>query len=360
TVAELDPTRPYWPGSPYSGTPDRHPNDPAHGTTHIWDVWNREDYTHYRSYAPRFVAEFGYQAPPTYATLRRGGTPHQKAADGDAKLARGLAAHLPRPHTLDDWLYLTQVNQARAIAFGVEHFRSLRPRCMGAIVWQLNDCWPVISWSAIDGEGRPKPLWYALRRVFADRLLTVQPRGSGLALVAVNDATQPWAAEATVSRVTVAGERRAATAIPLAVPAGGAVTLPLSDLDGDLLLVEADGAERAWWFPAEDTDLDYPPARYETSVAPRPGGVAVTVTAHTILRDLCLFPDRLDPAATVDRALVTLLPGESTRFEVTLRARGTQRSGVPQRERKATSAAALDPAALTAAPVLRCVNDLTG
>nr|BFE84483.1 hypothetical protein GCM10020093_070840 [Planobispora longispora] len=70
-VAELDPTRPYWPGSPYSGAPGLPPNDPASGTIHIWDVWNREDYTRYAAYRPRFVAEFGFQGPPAYATLRR-------------------------------------------------------------------------------------------------------------------------------------------------------------------------------------------------------------------------------------------------------------------------------------------------
>jgi beta-mannosidase len=98
-VAELDPSRAYWPGSPYSGTQDRHPNDPAFGTTHIWDVWNTDDYTKYGAYRPRFVAEFGFQAPPTYATLRRsiadeplapdspGMAHHQKAAGGLRRLA---------------------------------------------------------------------------------------------------------------------------------------------------------------------------------------------------------------------------------------------------------------------------------
>ena len=102
-------TRPYWPGSPYSGTADRPPNDDGHGTTHIWDVWNTADYTTYRDYVPRFVAEFGWQAPPTWATLRPrvhddaarrrtrpGCSHHQKAADGNGKLQRGLAAALPR------------------------------------------------------------------------------------------------------------------------------------------------------------------------------------------------------------------------------------------------------------------------
>ncbi|MEH1053862.1 glycoside hydrolase family 2 protein [Micromonospora sp. CPCC 206171] len=358
-VGELDPTRPYWPGSPWSGSEEIHPNDPAHGTMHIWDVWNTDDYPKYREYLPRFVAEFGYQAPAAYATLRRaltdeplapdspGMAHHQKAADGDAKLQRGLDAHLPEPADFDDWHFLTQLNQARAIQLGVEHFRSHRDVCAGTIVWQLNDCWPVTSWSAIDGDGRRKPLWYALRRAYADRLLTVQPRDGGLALVAVNETGAPWRAPATVTRLTLAGEPRAKTAYPLDVPAYSAVVLALpADLAGpaearrELLIAEAgDTAERALWFFAEDREVDWPAARFDATVASGDDGQRVRVTARTVLRDLTLFPDRLDPSAEVDRALVTLLPGESATFTV----------------RADTE---LDPVALTARPVLRCVNDI--
>ncbi|MFI6262573.1 glycoside hydrolase family 2 protein [Micromonospora sp. NPDC051006] len=358
-VAELDPTRPYWPGSPWSGSEDVHPNDPARGTTHIWDVWNTHDYTRYRAYLPRFVAEFGYQAPPAYATLRRalsdeplahdspGMAHHQKAADGDAKLQRGLDAHLPAPRDFDDWHWLTQLNQARAIQLGVEHFRSHRPVCMGTIVWQLNDCWPVTSWSAVDGDGRRKPLWYALRRAYADRLLTVQPRGEGLALVAVNDGPTDWKASAAVTRLTLTGEPRAKTSLELDVPAYSSVTLALpaelarpDEARRELLVADAgEPAGRALWFFTEDKETAWPPAAWDAVVEPVGDGQRVRITARTVLRDLTLFPDRLDPAATVDDALVTLLPGESATFTV--------RSG-----------AALDPAALTTRPVLRCVNDL--
>ncbi|MET8094044.1 glycoside hydrolase family 2 protein [Micromonospora sp. NPDC005220] len=358
-VGELDPTRPYWPGSPWSGTETIHPNDPAHGTTHIWDVWNTDDYTRYREYVPRFVAEFGYQAPPAYATLRRalsdeplahdspGMAHHQKAADGDAKLQRGLDAHLPAPADFDDWHYLTQLNQARAIQLGVEHFRSHRGVCAGTIVWQLNDCWPVTSWSAVDGDGRRKPLWYALRHAYADRLLTVQPRDGGLALVAVNETAEAWTTPAAVTRFTLTAEPRAKTSVDLDVPAYSSMVLALpadlarpEDARRELLVAEAGGtAARALWFFAEDREVDWPAAAWDATVEPVDGGQRVRVTAGTVLRDLTLFPDRLDPSATVDSALVTLLPGESTTFTV-------QASGP------------LDPAALTARPVLRCVNDL--
>ena len=87
---------------------------------------------------------------------------HQKADDGNGKLDRGLAPHLGVPDDFTDWHWATQLNQARAV-HAIEHYRSWWPRTAGAIVWQLNDCWPVTSWAAIDGDERPKPLWYALR-----------------------------------------------------------------------------------------------------------------------------------------------------------------------------------------------------
>ena len=358
-LAELDPTRPYWPGSPYSGRRDLHPNDPAHGSMHIWDVWNTDDYLRYREYSPRFVAEFGYQAPPTHATVTRaihdvplapdspGMRHHQKAIDGDLKLRRGLMAHLPAPRDFDDWLYLTQVNQARAIQVGVEHFRSLMPWCMGAVVWQLNDCWPVTSWAAVDGDGRLKPLWYGLRRAFADRLLTVQPRPDGLALAVVNDGPDRWSAQLEVTRVTLDGQPRAKTTIAVDLDPRSETTVRLpadvgtpEDRRSEVIVVDdpADG-QRAWWFFAEDKDMAYQPAAFDAVVEAAEGGQVVTVTARTFLRDLSLFADRVDPAATVDDMLLTLLPGESTAFLV--------RSRIP-----------LDPSALTSRPVLRCVNDI--
>ncbi|MCK2217520.1 glycoside hydrolase family 2 protein [Actinomadura sp. ATCC 31491] len=347
-VAELDPTRPYWPGSPYSGAPGLPPNDPARGTIHIWDVWNREDYTRYAAYRPRFVAEFGFQGPPAYATLRRAssdepltpGSSHQKAVDGQDKLLRGLGAHLPRPRTFDEWHYLTQLNQARAVAFGVERFRALMPHTMGTIVWQLNDCWPVTSWSAVDGDGRRKPLWHALRRAYADRLLTWLDGE----LAVVNDAPQAWSGELELTRRRLSGEPLAkeVVAVHVAPRAVTRVELPPSVAAADdparELLSARLGAVRAVRLYAEDPAVAFPRAAFDAHAEPAPGGYRVTVAARTVLRELALFPDRLDPAAAVDDQLVTLLPGESAVFHV-------------------ATDEELDPAALTRFPVLRCLNE---
>ncbi|MFF1542701.1 glycoside hydrolase family 2 protein [Streptomyces sp. NPDC058291] len=337
-VAELDPTRPYSAGSPWSGSWDHHPNDPAHGTHHSWEVWNRLDYSGYRASVPRFVAEFGWQAPPAVSTLRRalpdeelapdspGMLHHQKAEDGNGKLNRGVAHHFTLPDgDFDRWHYLTQVVQARAVAAGIEHWRSHWPRCAGTIVWQLNDCWPVSSWAAIDGDGRLKPLYHELRRVYADRLLTVQPEGDGLSVALVNQSADGWSAEILLRRLTTDGATLAQTRLPvradtrsvtrLAVPDD---LLPTPSSPKEYLLAEADGL-RAFHFPARDKDTDYPEPRFEVAVQPVTAAgdrVDVVVTAHTLVRDLLLQADRLGPDAAADRGLLTLLPGERARITV--------------------------------------------
>ncbi|MDN3288218.1 glycoside hydrolase family 2 protein [Streptomyces thermocarboxydus] len=336
-VAELDPTRPYTAGSPWSGSWRHHPNDPAHGTHHSWEVWNRRDYADYRLDVPRFVAEFGWQAPPAYATLRRalpgeelspdspGVLHHQKAEDGNGKLERGLARHFALLEAdFDRWHYLTQLSQARAVAAGIEHWRSHWPVCAGTVVWQLNDCWPVTSWAAIDGDGREKPLYHELRRLYADRLLTVRTDEDRFVVAAVNQAVDAWRTTLRLRRMTVGGAvlaeaepefaADARTVALVDVPAGLVPAGPDEFLVADVADPAVREPLRALHFPAADRDIPYPRPEFEVALAPE----GVTVTARTLVRDLLLQADRLGPEAAADRGRVTLLPGE----RVTIGVRG--------------------------------------
>ena len=386
-VAELDPRTPYSPGSPYSYAKYHHPNDHRSGTMHIWDVWNQLDYRHYRDYPARFVSEFGFQGPPGWSTLFSVvhdqpadpyGTQmlvHQKAHQGNLKLERGLGEHLPIWSTtptaeMDDWHWLTSLNQARAVGFGVEHLRSYYPRNRGAIVWQLNDNWPVISWAAVDYAGIRKPLWHVLKRVYADRLLTFQPRvdeqGAEVrALIAHNDGTDVWSGELVITRCgtgvgtpVLAGQR-----LPLHLDARSALTIAL---DADLLtptdptaefltatVTASDGSgisdktgAPAYDYFVEDTALQLvePADAYQVTVVPDEDGYDVRLEAKALVKDAALFPDRLDARARVDSALVTLPAGATHTFRVT----SAESDGI----------AGLDEVALTAKPVLRTVNDL--
>ena len=96
-----------------------------------------------------------------------------------------MTPHLGVPANFTDWRWAAQLNQARAVAHAITHYRSWWPRTSGAIMWQLNDCWPVTSWATIDSDERPKPLWWALRDAYADRILTVQERNGHEVLATV-------------------------------------------------------------------------------------------------------------------------------------------------------------------------------
>jgi beta-mannosidase len=334
TVAILDPSRPYSAGSPWSGSWDHEPNSPEHETFHSWDVWNREDYLRYRDSRPRFVAEFGWQAPPAWTTLREavsdepltpespGVVHHQKAGDGQGKLARGLAYHFPEVDGTEAWHYLTQLNQVRAVRTGIDHWRSYWPHTAGTIVWQLNDCWPVISWSAIDGAGRFKPLYFALREAYANRAVTLQPRGGGLAAVVLNDDDSPWAGRMTVRCLDTSGAVRAATTLSVSAPPRSAVAhlLPAAvaafdDVTTEFLVAELDDAA-TFWFPAEDKVFRLPDPGLDIGVEAVDGGLDIRVRASRLARDILVQPDRIHPSATVDRGFVTLLGGQETLFRV--------------------------------------------
>ncbi|GAA2524561.1 glycoside hydrolase family 2 protein [Winogradskya humida] len=328
-LAELDPTRPYHPGSPSSPGFDPevvHPNDAAHGTRHEWDAWNREDYTWHDRNVPRFCSEFGWQAPPTWSTLTAALSDedlhqespafllHQKAADGNGKLNRGLAHHARVPGDFADWHWATQLNQARATTYAVQHLRSHAPRTMGSILWQLNDCWPVTSWAVVDGSGRRKPAWYALRRAYAPRLLGFVQRDGVPVLAVVNDTDTPWPASVRLRHADFAGVVHADERVEVLVPPRS-VQVASAALS-DLIVADADGL-RATHLSAEDFAIAYDPNALSATAAAAEGGYSVTVTASSFAHDIALLADRVAPDAVVDDLLIDLLPGESHTFTVT-------------------------------------------
>ena len=184
----------------------RHPSQRPEPRTdpHLGCV-ERAGLHHYRSYRPRFVAEFGFQAPANHATLARAVSARPLYPDDASWLTtrRPSTAWLlldrasrrtPESRAdFDRWHYLTQLNQASALRTGVGHFRSLHERCSGVIWWQLNDCWPALSWSVVDGDGRRKLAWYAARAAFCQPQLWSSPRKAEMAgrLRRLNDTRNP-------------------------------------------------------------------------------------------------------------------------------------------------------------------------
>lgn len=181
----------YWPASPSSGGSFDAPNDPNRGDVHYWEVWHGNlPFTAYRDHFFRYASEFGFQSFPCLKTVERFTDPedrnifsyvmekHQRNQSANGKIMNYLSQTFLYPNDFDTLLYASQLLQMEAIRYGVEHWRRNRGRCMGAIYWQLNDCWPVASWSSIDYFGRWKALHYAARRFFAPVLLSCCEEGT--------------------------------------------------------------------------------------------------------------------------------------------------------------------------------------
>ena len=346
-LAELDPSRPYWPNSPYSGTMDRHPNANEFGNRHMWDVWHGEgQYRNYLGHFPRMATEFGYHAPPNYATLARAIAPehrywtspqlllHNKNyQDGQLQTTTRIGDDFtPPPPTLeafDAWHYLAQTMQARALSMGIEWFRALHPWNSASLYWQFNDCWPVSSWSAVDGDGRAKPLLHASRRFFAPRLLTIKPArvtpGSqpigDLCVYLHNDTDQEWTAPVSLREVTLLGDTLASTShrVTIAPRSLARFDVPsnMTTRPSSFLVASTPDSHRAFWWFSPDKDYAYPEPRYNVSLDQTgPTRYRLEILAHTLLRDLTIQPDRLHPAATIDDAQLTLLPGDRASFHL--------------------------------------------
>ncbi|MGI6496192.1 MAG: glycoside hydrolase family 2 protein [Kiritimatiellia bacterium] len=186
-VEAEDPDHDYWPSSPHTPPPGdrRNFNDPERGDAHLWDVWHGlKPFEWYRTSFHRFCSEFGFQSFPEPRMVETFTDPddrnitsyimerHQRNGMGNAVILQYMLSWFRMPYGFENILWLSQIQQGLAIKYAVEHWRRNRPRCMGALYWQLNDCWPVASWSSIDSDGRWKALHYMARRFFSPVLVT--------------------------------------------------------------------------------------------------------------------------------------------------------------------------------------------
>ncbi len=203
--ADEDPDHAYWPSSPSSDTPFEDPNGQRQGDAHYWDVWHgRKPFTAYRDQYPRFMSEFGFQALSPLATIRTYADEpewnmtsyimeqHQKNASGNALMVGQMLDIFRLPKDFDSLVYLSMVLQAEGIRYGVEHWRRHPERVSGTLYWQLNDCWPVASWSSLDYFGRWKALHYAARRFYAPLSLSIEDKPSEQDIYLTSDLRETW------------------------------------------------------------------------------------------------------------------------------------------------------------------------
>ena len=335
----------WWPSSPASGYLDY--GDAWHadgsGDMHFWSVWHEnKPFEEYRNIHPRFCSEFGFQSYTslpvihTYAGEKdmNIASPvmelHQKNVGGNERIAATMFRYFRFPEGFANFVYLSQVQQGIAIKTAVDYWRSLKPHCMGALYWQLNDTWPVASWSSVDYGGSWKVLHYMARRFFQPVSVAAIPStdGTEIALSLVNDTLDDVTVTINLFLLTLSGERRTLASVDAVCSPDAAVTVlsvPVADIPADCLL--------AWSFTASNgmggeghyvngtyKGLDLPPADLTASVAPAPdGGFDILVQANGLA--LFVMLESETPGRYSDNAF-DLAAGESRRITFTPSAPG--------------------------------------
>ncbi len=266
TVNRLAPETPYWPSSPSADYEETSPSFQS-GDFHDWSVWHgRVPFTEYEQHFPRFMTEYGFQSFPEMRTIEtftqtedRASifTPvmlaHQKNTEGNSIIHDYMLQYYFEPRDFPSFLYASQVLQAEGIKVGAEHLRRIRPRAMGSIFWQLNDCWPVASWSSIDYFGRWKALQYYARRFYSPLLVSPHVEDGNFNVYVISDKTAPTTARLRLRLFTLDGKSLSDSTQEIQVPELSSkiyIQRPLSEF------VNANGADAANMFAVADLLVD--------------------------------------------------------------------------------------------------------
>jgi beta-mannosidase len=309
----LDPSRPYWPSSPSSKLEDDNESQKM-GDLHYWQVWHAAlPFSEYEKQFPRFMSEYGFQSFPQLETVNTYTVPadhdikspvmmaHQRHPRGNQLISEYMLREYPEPKDFESFLYVSQVLQAEGIKIGAEHLRRIMPHNMGSLFWQLNDCWPVASWSSIDYTGRWKALQYYASRFYGDILVSPQEENGNLKVFVVSDRLQPVTAQLSLSLLDFEGNKLWSQQEDLeVVPLNSKsyLTLPLSTLlagkdpTGVVLFAEVlVGGKRASsneHFFRAFKDLSLPRSQINADVVPERGGFRITLSADKFARAVYL------------------------------------------------------------------------
>lgn len=309
---------PYWESSPKYGRAN--PKSTAEGDSHYWGVWiDEKPIEIYNSKVPRFMSEYGFQSFPDWRTIQSYTLPedreldskvmliHQKFPRGNALMAEYMRRDYPSiPKSFEDFTYLSQVVQAEAIRTGIEAHRRNKPYCMGTLYWQLNDVWPVASWSGIDCFGRWKALHYYAREAFAPVAALPIMEGDTLRIYGVCDLGDTATATLHVRSLSFEGKTGSDIHLPDLVlrpdsahviwqeslktllngikTENAVVEITLHDTTGKLL-------HRRLLYLAPPRKLDLPKAKISLAAAPAEGGYALTLSSERLAKNVLLSTD---------------------------------------------------------------------
>ncbi len=236
---------PYWPCSPHSPVgPRSDHNNQSCGDTHLWNVWHHgEPFEWYLSSRPRFCSEFGFQSFPDLSTIKKCTAEndrfvnsrimeyHQRSRIGNKAIIQYMADWLPLTGDFEDTIIASQILQGISMKFAIEQWRRNMPCCMGALYWQLNDCWPGPSWSTIDWELNRKASYYFVKRAFAPEMVSIVADSelNKYAIHLCNDNTEEFSGQLIWSLTDTNGKLLSTEEMNVKIPPSA--SLKLKELD---------------------------------------------------------------------------------------------------------------------------------
>ena len=341
-LAAEDTTRYYHPSSPLYGRGD--PRSQTEGDVHYWGVFHDEEpFSAYKDKPGRFSNEYGFQSLACYDTYREYFAPeemtlyseamrvHQKNPKGYRVMEEYMVRDLPLiKNNFQTYVYLTQLLQAEGIKIAMEGHRQKRPWTMGSLYWQVNDCWPVASWSSIDSRGRWKALQYYAKRSFAPTILSFERIDSTrqVKLWGITDELESKQGSVRLTLMDFSGKVLWTENLPVDIPRNGNQQI-LHSTEAELLkgadprrvVLVADGVVghrpmRAlhYFVPMKDLALPHPDFLLDVTPIDGTGKVLATLTAHNLLKSVLVEADKLQGRAS--DAYFDLLPGETKTVEL--------------------------------------------
>ena len=310
-VADYDGTRPYWPSSPSKGW--GRPESLTEGDVHYWGVWwGEQPYEVYREKVGRFNSEYGYQSYPDYQTLLKIAqgeelgkdaniiAAHQKHARGTRQIDDFIQKYYPYPDNFERYVYLSQLSQAYGMEIAIEAHRTAKPYNMGTLYWQLNDAWPVTSWSSIDYYGNWKALQYKLKTLYAPVLLSLDQKDCGIFVT--SDLMRELNGKLNVKVSDFEGNVLFQKSMDAQVPANGNEKLQMQGLSECLSKVDKTSiyvkfelienesllAER-YCYMAYPKDLKLPDAEPKLNVSEVDGKICIEVTTEGFAKDVQVY-----------------------------------------------------------------------
>jgi len=324
TVKEYSQTS-YWESSPKYGRGN--PNYKTEGDAHDWWVWHDGyPFEHFEENVPRFMSEFGFQSFPSFRTINYinqkdsvdlytdAVKSHQKHSRGFQLIDEYMKRDYPIPTTDEDYIYMSQLVQARGITMGIEAQRRAKPYNMGSLYWQLNDCWPAISWSSIDYFGNWKALHFKAKHSFDNLLISSHLKDNKVSTYIVNDALASYSDTLSIRVMDFEGRSLWSYKKHILVRANTSqkvFELPLDSLQFErekiVMTSTFKGTSSNFYF-SSPKDLELPIGAYSINILKTSNGFNISIFVFNLLKDAFIIPN---VAGTLSDNFFDVLPGES-------------------------------------------------